>query len=135
MVQGLDLGADDYITTQLSLREVMARVRALLRRSGGRSDRVLQAESLKVDLASRRVHLDEEEVQLTRREFDLLVDLMTHPNRVRTREALLHQVWGYTHAEGTLTVDVHIRNLRRKLGSPADALIETVGGVGYRFQA
>ncbi len=135
-VGGLERGADDYITKPFSIKELVARVRAVLRRSGGAgTDRdVLSAGPLTVDPDARRVTLDAAEIALTRREFDLLADLLRHRGRVRTRERLLEHVWGYVHAGETRTVDVHIRQLRKKLGPPVDGWIETVVGVGYRFR-
>ncbi len=137
-VRGLEIGADDYVIKPFSIREVMARIRAVLRRVSrpGAADRhdVLEAGPLRVDMDTRRVRIDDREVALTRREFDLLTHLLTNRGRVRTRERLLEQVWGYTHTGETRTVDVHIRQLRKKLGPPFDGYIETVVGVGYRFR-
>ncbi len=137
-VLGLDLGADDYITKPFSLREVLARVRAVLRRSPGSADdtpRPLVNGAVSVDEARRRVHVGEREIQLTRKEFDLLAELLRRPGRVLTREQLLERVWGYDHPGETRTVDVHVRQLRKKLGAPAAEAIETVVGVGYRMRS
>ncbi|HXV77313.1 MAG TPA: response regulator transcription factor [Candidatus Polarisedimenticolaceae bacterium] len=135
-VTGLDLGADDYITKPFSIREVLARVRAVLRRSAGgsRGHKPLAFGPLTLDEARRRVTVDGEEIRLTRKEFDLLADLMRRPDLVLTRELLLARVWGYDHPGATRTVDVHIRQLRKKLGQAAARYIETVVGVGYRFR-
>jgi DNA-binding response OmpR family regulator len=135
-VRGLDVGADDYVTKPFSVKELLARVRAVLRRAdaSGEGRETLSAGVLQIDLAGRRVTVQEREVQLTRREFDLLADLVRNRGRVRKRERLLEQVWGYLHPGDTRTVDVHVRQLRKKLGPPADAWIETVVGVGYRFR-
>ncbi len=135
-VQGLEIGADDYVTKPFSVKEVIARIRAVLRRSKNqeRDEEALTAGVLSLDLAARRVDVDGRDVSLTRREFDFLADLMRHRGRVRTRERLLEQVWGYIHTGETRTVDVHVRQLRKKLGPPADTYIETVVGVGYRFR-
>jgi DNA-binding response OmpR family regulator len=133
-VRGLDLGADDYVTKPFSVNELLARVRAVLRRAGAAEPELLAAGELQVDLAARRLSVEGREVRLTRREFDLLVDLMRNRDRVRTRERLLEAVWGYTHTAGTRTVDVHIRQLRKKLGPQASRHVETVVGVGYRFR-
>jgi len=134
-VAGLDLGADDYVTKPYSVREVLARVRAVLRRRGERGeDEVFEEGPLRVDLAARIARTGGREVTLTRKEFDLLVDLLRNRGRVLTRERLLERVWGYDYPGETRTVDVHVRRLRSKLGEPADAWIETVVGVGYRFR-
>jgi DNA-binding response OmpR family regulator len=135
-VSGLDLGADDYITKPFSVKEVVARVRALLRRARTPLDhpRLLTAGVIELDEAQRIVTVAGREVALTRKEFDLLADLMRHPGRVASRDRLLQGVWGYDHAGTTRTVDVHIRQLRKKLGPEAAACIETVVGVGYRLR-
>ena len=136
-IGGLELGADDYITKPFSIKEVLARVRAVLRRAGhGSSDlRVMTRGPLVLDEARRQVTVDGQPVKLTRKEFDLLADLMRRPGLVLTREQLLERVWDYDHPGATRTVDVHIRQLRKKLGSEADDCIETVVGVGYRFRS
>ncbi len=135
-VAGLDLGADDYITKPFSVKEVVARVRALLRRARTPLDhaRVLTAGIVELDEARRLVTVAGHEVALTRKEFDLLADLLRHPGRVASRDRLLQRVWGYDHAGTTRTVDVHVRQLRKKLGPQAAAYIETVVGVGYRLR-
>jgi DNA-binding response OmpR family regulator len=134
-IRGLDLGADDYVTKPFSVKEVVARVRAVMRRADGAAvGEVLSAGELHVDQGTRRVTVSDREVSLTRREFDLLTDLMRHRGRVRTRERLLEEVWGYTHSAETRTVDVHIRQLRKKLGDSVSDMVETVVGVGYRFK-
>ena len=138
-VFGLDSGADDYVPKPFSVKEVVARVRAVLRRteppSSTQADEVLEAGPLVVEVASRLVRTEGREVPLTRKEFDLLAELMRHRGRVLTRERLLEQVWGYDYPGETRTVDVHVRRLRQKLGPPAEERIETVVGVGYRFRA
>jgi DNA-binding response OmpR family regulator len=134
-IAGLDLGADDYITKPFSMKEVLARVRAVLRRRGTEEgDEVLEEGPLTLALAERRVLVEGKEVTLTRKEFDLLVDLVRNRGRVLTREKLLERVWGYDYPGETRTVDVHIRRLRKKLGPPTERAIETVVGVGYRFR-
>jgi two-component system alkaline phosphatase synthesis response regulator PhoP len=137
-VAGLELGADDYVTKPFSVREVVARVRAVLRRverdAEGAEATAVACGPLLLDAASRRVRVSGQEVSLTRREFDLLEALMRGRGRVLTREKLLERVWGYTYPGETRTVDVHVRKLRRKLGDSAGAWIETVVGVGYRFR-
>ena len=135
-VNGLDEGADDYITKPFSLREVQARVRAVLRRAGlDAAERgSLLDPPLALDLEARRVSVEGRDVVLTRREFDLLADLLRHRGRVRTRERLLEQVWGYDYPGETRTVDVHVRRLRQKLGPEIEPRLETVVGVGYRWR-
>jgi DNA-binding response OmpR family regulator len=134
-VAGLEIGADDYITKPFSVKELTARVRAVLRRSEGApvTDEILTAGALMLDGARRRVELDGEVLALTRKEFDLLAALLRQRGRVLTRERLLEKVWGYDHPGATRTVDVHVRQLRKKLGEAAAGCIETVVGVGYRF--
>lgn len=132
-VAGLDLGADDYIAKPFGMAELVARVKALLRRSGTRTsaDR-MQCEELAVDLKKHVVTVDDEEVALTFKEFSLLSCLMENAGRAFTREQLLETVWGYDYEGGTRTVDVHVQTLRTKLGKSGKR-IETVRGVGYRF--
>ncbi|HEX5401917.1 MAG TPA: response regulator transcription factor [Pseudonocardiaceae bacterium] len=130
-VLGLELGADDYVTKPFSPRELAARVRTVLRRASGVSPAV-QAHTvgaIRADVAARRVWAGEREVVLTSTEFDLLVALVRNPGRVFTREQLLSAVWGYAAAAGTRTVDVHVAQLRAKLGAASP--IRTVRGVGY----
>ena len=136
-VRGLDLGADDYITKPFSPRELAARVRAALRRAGGGpgDDEALEVGRVLLDPASRRVRAADRDVDLTRREFDLLMELMRQAGRVLGRDLLLERVWGYRSPAGTRTVDVHVRKLREKLGEEAGGQIETVIGVGYRFRS
>jgi two-component system response regulator ResD len=136
-VAGLELGADDYVPKPFSPRELVARVKAVLRRT--RPDRekghVLQYGDLVIDLASRSVLCRGCEVPLTPREFDLLWFLAKSPGRVFTRESLLQQVWGYEYLGDTRTVDTHVKNLREKLGPVEGQFIRTVWGVGYKFEA
>jgi DNA-binding response OmpR family regulator len=134
-VTGLELGADDYVVKPFSPVEVVARVKAVMRRMSAPPDphRVLRAGPATLEPASRRVTLDDGgEVELTRLEFDLLAELAAHPRVVYTRERLLEKVWGYQSAVGGKTVDVHVANLRRKLGDGIG--IVAVRGVGYRLE-
>ena len=132
-VQGLELGADDYVTKPFSPIEVVARVKAVLRRmqAAEEPDRPLRAGPVQLEPATRRATLDGREVDLTRLEFDLLAELAAHPRIVYTRERLLEKVWGYEVGVGGKTVDVHVANLRRKLGE--DIGIRAVRGVGYKL--
>lgn len=135
---GLEMGADDYVAKPFSMRELMARIKAVLRRSSS-SDRnnsnVLVIGRLKIDFASYQVWLADASVPLTPKEFDLLKLLITNQGRAFSRDELLERVWGYEYYGDTRTVDVHIRHLRSKLAAD-EALsnaIETVRGVGYLF--
>lgn len=131
-VAGLELGADDYITKPFSVRELLARVRAVLRRADDASTTVYEDEKLQIHFEDMHVLCDGAEVKLTRKEFALLVALARRPGRVATRQQLLDDVWGQQYYGDTRTLDVHIRRLRAKLEPCSDA-IETVVGVGYRF--
>ncbi len=134
-VSGLDLGADDYITKPFSLRELAARVRAVLRRrseGAAQTAQVYEGTHLRADFDAVAVSVDGEPVRLTRREFELLKCLVDNRNRVLSRDRLLERVWGYDHYVETRSVDVHVGRLRSKLGA-AGHQIETVVGLGYRF--
>ena len=130
-IVGLELGADDYVTKPFSPRELVARVTSVLRRSSGATElaRPLVAGRVRLDVGARRAFSDGVEVALTATEFDVLAHLMQRPGRVFSREELLTAVWGYAVAAGTRTVDVHIAQLRAKLG--AGNPVRTVRGVGY----
>ena len=135
-IVGLELGADDYITKPFSMKEILARTRAVLRRADRAPEEPLAYADplLSIDTAARIVKVRGKEVALTRKEFDLLAALVESRGRVLTRDQLLEKVWGQAFYGETRTVDVHIRRLRKKLGEPAEDRIETVIGVGYRFQ-
>lgn len=132
-VLGLNMGADDYITKPFSMRELLARVNAALRRSEGTdADRpVFDNGSLRIDPSTFRVNYQQREVRMTRKEFALLSELARNEGRVLTRETLLDRVWGMNYFGDSRTLDVHIRRLRQKLGN--SGLIETVTGIGYRL--
>ena len=136
-IVGLELGADDYIVKPFSPRELVARVRAVLRRIegvGSETEHIVKSE-LKIDLKTREVRIREEEIRLTSTEFDLLAFLAQHAGQVFTRLQLLHEVQGYTYDSFARTIDTHVKNLRRKieLDARAPQYILTVHGVGYRF--
>ncbi len=133
-VMGLDSGADDYLTKPFSFEELLARMRAILRRSGkARENSKLHAAGVVLDPATRRVSLHGRGVELTPTEFGLLELFMRHPYRVFTRDTLLNRVLGYDFDGGTNIIDVHISHLRNKLGDRPPRLIRTVYGVGYAF--
>jgi DNA-binding response OmpR family regulator len=134
-VAGLDLGADDYVTKPFSLKELAARVRAVLRRRGQAGEgaaQVYRGAHLVANFEAVAIAVDGQPVRLTRREFDLLRFLVENRNRVISRDRLLERVWGYERFIETRSVDVHVGRLRSKLG-PAGRQIETVVGLGYRF--
>ena len=132
-VQGLDLGADDYITKPFGMAELVARLRARLRRTSQKmSEDVLQMGKLTLDMRAHKVYVEQQEIALTYKEYELLHLLMEHKGAAFTREQLLDRVWDMSYDGGTRTVDVHIQTLRAKLG-PCGVMIETVRGVGYRF--
>jgi DNA-binding response OmpR family regulator len=135
-IAGLDIGADDYITKPFSLRELAARVRAVLRRrtedGQDRATPVYRGKHIMADFDAVAVQVDGEPVRLTRREFELLPYLVANRNRVLSRDRLLERVWGYDHTIETRSVDVHVGRLRGKLRT-AGQQIETVVGLGYRF--
>ena len=129
-VNGLDTGADDYVTKPFSFEELRARVRVRLRESRDDDPTTLAAGRVRLDLLSRIATVDERTVELTAQEFGLAEVLLRHPQQVLSREQLLSQVWGYHYDPGSNIVDVYVGYLRRKLGN---GVIETVRGVGYRL--
>lgn len=135
-VIGLSVGADDYVTKPFSPRELVARIKAALRRMrlghGLPDEQILSYAHLRIDSGSRRAWMDDQEIELTTMEFDLLWALAEHPGKVLSRERLLERVWGYDYYGEMRVVDVHIGHIRQKLGE--DGLIATVRGVGYRFE-
>jgi two-component system, OmpR family, alkaline phosphatase synthesis response regulator PhoP len=132
-IAGLEVGADDYLTKPFNPRELVARVRAILRRSA-KDEKPAGGEirhgDLVLDAGRRECHVGDDEIRLAPKEFDLLWELLDHKGIVLTRDQLLERVWGYTFAGDTRTVDVHVRQLRRKLGDAAP--IVTVWGIGYK---
>lgn len=136
-ILGLELGADDYITKPFSIRELLARVKAVLRRSNADeiSEEIYEVGRLKVDFERHEVLINNEKVELTLKEFELLEILIKNKGKILRRETLLDKVWGYEYIGETRTVDVHIRYLRKKIedDDKNPKFIETIRGVGYRF--
>lgn len=137
-VRGLDAGADDYITKPFSIEELLARVRANLRRAKERevlaSDAVIETGDIRIEPAELRLFVKGEPVKLRLKEFQLLVALASSPGALQTRQRLAQEVWGYEFLPTSRTIDVHIRRLRQAMEEPSDFLyIQTVHGMGYRF--
>ncbi|MDO5786425.1 MAG: response regulator transcription factor [Phascolarctobacterium sp.] len=137
-VKGLDWGADDYIAKPFGMLEMVARIKAVLRRCEGRgvqqAVQIIKRDNLEVNLEEHKVSVAGQEVVLTLKEFELLKKFLLNPGIVFSRDKLLNDIWGYEFTGETRTVDVHIRTLRQKLGSAGD-LVETIRGVGYRMAA
>lgn len=133
-VAGLEGGADDYVTKPFSPRELVARIQAVMRRSGGSTDDIIQLGNLELDAASHRVRANGNEIRLGPTEYRLLQFLMSHPDRVYSRSQLLDRIWGANVYVEERTVDVHVRRLRKALTKEAaDSYIQTIRGAGYRF--
>ena len=139
-VLGLELGADDYLSKPFSIMELQARVKAILRRvdistQSPRTDdpEAIEVAGLRIDVAGRQVSVDDRPLELTAKEFDLLLHFARHPGRVYSRGQLLDQIWGYSHSGYEHTVNTHINRLRKKIETD-QPYIETVWGVGYRFR-
>ena len=135
-VVGFELGADDYVTKPFSVRELILRVKAILKRSDTKTKEVVEVErqfgDLKIDVDSHEVHVDSQLIELTALEFRLLKELVDKRGRVQSRDQLLSEVWGYNAEVTTRTVDTHIKRLREKLGSMG-RYVQTIRGVGYKF--
>lgn len=139
-ILGLEYGADDYITKPFNIFEVKARIKAIFRRNNRNvpeqeNQKVIETKGLKIDVDSRRVYIDDKEVNLTAKEFELVYLLVSNPNKVYSREQLLKTIWGPSYPGDARTVDVHVRRLREKIeATPADPkYIHTKWGVGYYF--
>ncbi|HEX9069194.1 MAG TPA: response regulator transcription factor [Ktedonobacterales bacterium] len=130
-VKGLDAGADDYVTKPFAFRELMARVRAVLRRTGNDLARFLEFEDMRLDREERQVTRAGRQVELTPREFELLELFLLHPRQVLTRESILARIWGYDFEGDDNIIEVFVRHLREKLDDQPPRLIQTVRGVGY----
>jgi two-component system response regulator MprA len=130
-VVGLDTGADDYVTKPFAFKELMARVRAVLRRRGKSLDRVLAFDDVSLDRETRIVSRGERAIELTPREFELLELFLMHPRQVLTRDSILARIWGYDYEGDDNVLEVYVRHLREKLGDNPPRLLQTVRGVGY----
>ena len=134
-IQGLELGADDYLVKPFEFGELLARIRAVLRRRSPDTQRVVTAGDLRIDTATREVTIGERSLELSVREFDLLLFLAAHADQVLPRQRILDEVWGYNFFGDENNVEVYIRYLRQKLADPDHRRIQTVRGVGYRLRS
>ncbi|CUH93917.1 response regulator [Herbinix luporum] len=132
-VAGLDVGADDYITKPFGVLELAARIRSLLRRIDKEDEKEMTAGKLTINLLTREVFIDGKSIDLTFKEYEVLLYLLENSSRVVSRDEMLNQIWGYEYDVESRTLDIHIRTLRQKLGSYGAEYIKTVRGVGYRF--
>ena len=133
-VAGLDLGADDYVTKPFAFKELMARVRAVLRRHGNNFADILTFHGITLDRGTRIVTHDEQPIELTPREFDLLELFLMHPRQVLTRDIILARVWGYEYVGDDNIIEVYVRHLREKLDDNPPRLLQTVRGIGYTLR-
>lgn len=137
-VRGLTIGADDYIVKPFTIDELVARINAVLRRTGATELEIQQKyiaiDPIKLDEVARKVYVEDKVVPLTLKEFELLYLFMLNPGTAYSREQLLERIWDIDYAGGTRTVDTHIKTLRLKLGKQASEYVQTVWGVGYRFE-
>lgn len=132
-IKGFDLGADDYVTKPFSVLELISRIKAVLRRAGGRQDNIIEYNGIRIDDAGRRISVDGKDISLTYKEFELLYCLLSEKGNAVRRETLLNKIWDYEYEGETRTLDVHIGSLRRKMGEKG-RMIETVRNVGYRIK-
>ena len=131
-LKGFDLGIEDYVTKPFSPKEVIARIKTILKRTMGFSERLI-AGNVSIDTKARKVYLSNKEIALNNKEFVLLVTLIKNKNTVMTREKLLNEVWGFDYEGDDRTIDAHIKMLRAKFGDEANK-IKTIHGVGYKFE-
>lgn len=135
IISGLNVGADDYLTKPFSFQVLLARIRAILRRPKVALPVQLRAKNLLLDTTAKKLYKDDEEIKLTLKEFNLLEYLMRNPNRVLNREQILSNIWDFSFDSFSNVVDVHITNLRKKLGDKNGEIVKTVHGVGYQINA
>lgn len=133
-IMGFDLGADDYVVKPFSPRELVARVRAVLKRSSNIADKILSAGEIVVDIDGREARIGDQEIGLTPKEFDLLVYLMKNKGKVLSRDQITENIWGYEYFGDQRTIDTHIKKLREKFNDKEEKFIKTVWGVGYKFE-